>query len=168
MVPGRGGLRADGTLKQAVQQGGGVTSAPRAAVVWWDPKPICLFGSAEAFCSAEASVLEAPCSAETSASAAPHAGRRARTLRDTRPSGALLEQQLLGGVRRHHEALAVASGVRGDVEADDPDDLALQVEHGPARVAGVDRGISLEKLGEGHGPVRRVRRPARADGADAE
>ena len=41
--------------------------------------------------------------------------------------------------------------------ADDADDLAVQVEHGPARIALVDGGICLEELGQRDLGVDRVR-----------
>ena len=49
-----------------------------------------------------------------------------------------------------------------------PIDLALHVEHRPAGVAGIDRGVGLEELGERHGLVHRIGRPARADISHAQ
>src|SRR5262249_37760368 len=95
-------------------------------------------------------------------SAALRAWLVARAFRDTRLRRSLVEQQLPARIRRHHETLLVASVARGDVLADDPDDFAPQVEHGPARVAGVDRRIGLEKLGERHGAIGGVGCPASA------
>src|SRR5262249_20326984 len=59
----------------------------------------------------------------TTRSAARPASWRARSFRNT-GERSLLEQQLLGRVRRHHEALLVAPVSGGDILADDADDLA--------------------------------------------
>src|SRR2546430_6800862 len=80
----------------------------------------------------------------------------------------LLEQELPGGVQRDHEPEALAAAGLGDVVAHDADDVAGHVEHRPTGVSRIDRGRGLEELGQRHGAVDGIGRPAGADDARAQ
>src|SRR5690606_15400704 len=76
-----------------------------------------------------------------------------------------------GKIDRDREAVPREEARRARDRGVDPDDVALEVDERPARVAGVDRRVGLDEVLERRGPDLSVHRRAEdpdraADGAD--
>lgn len=87
---------------------------------------------------------------------------------DAGPECLVLEQQPACRIRGDDEAEAFAAPGLRNIVAHDADHPPGQVEHRPAGISLVDRSRGLEKLGERHRPIHRVRRVPRADPANAQ
>src|SRR6266511_1623381 len=139
---------------------GSARSGSRAAVRCWLPGSVARCGRARP---------SRPAAAPARPPWARRPWRRAPVTPCSSLTGRELGHELLGLVDRDREAQADVAGLRADAGdgGGDPDDLAGGVHQRPARVAGVDRGVGLDGVADGHGrPAALVDAEAAVQGAD--